>query len=341
VANWLDYPAVADFALGMPNGALAVPIGLDVAPDGRVYVAEDQGYRISIFDQDGAFLQSVGQRGAASQEGVFFERPHSIRMAPDGTLYVVDTWNYQIRRFTADWQPLGRWGSPITVGIDAPTEPTDGLWGPRDLAIDPDGNVYVADTGNKRVRVYDPNGVWLRDIGKGGSGDGQLDEPTGLAVHAGRLYVADTWNRRIAVFGLDGIWQTNIPVRAWYGEPFSRPYLTIDPERSLLYVADPEGGRILVYDLNGECVGAFGRLNTEFPALNEFAAIGGIDVDGAGNVYVVDLTRGRLLKFPPFPLTSVEPVGLGDAIGVPLDLGDEGDPALPAVTPEVSAEVEE
>ncbi len=320
IANWLDYPALEEWSSAAPEGRLNVPIGLDVAADGRVYVAEDQGFRISVFGADGKLIRTFGERGLRGQVGAFFERPHSVAVGPDGSIYVVDTWNYQIKRFNSDWQEIGVWGVPVTGGLTAPQEPLDGMWGPRDIAIDPAGNVYISDTGNKRVRVYTADGVWVRDIGRGGSGQGQLDEPTGLAIHEGRLYVADTWNRRIAVFNLDGTWVANYPVRAWYGEPASRPYLAIDPQRQIIYISDPEGGRILVTDLNGQCLGAFGRLNVELPRLNEFTAIGGIDVDEQGFVYVTDISRGRLLKFQPFPIDqSLLPAGALDAEVVPLE----------------------
>ena len=75
------------------GGALSVPVGIDVDNEGRVYVAEDQGFRISVFQNTGEFINSTGVRGVREQVGALFERPHSIRVAPDGTLYVVDTWS--------------------------------------------------------------------------------------------------------------------------------------------------------------------------------------------------------------------------------------------------------
>lgn len=299
VANWQDLSASVVFDTSAQM--LLNPVGVSVHGD-RVYVAEVGGHRISVFDRSGTFIESFGQRGTLDQIGPYFERPYSVDVAEDGTIYVVDTWNYRIRSFSPDGEAQAIWGSPLTVGINAPQEPVDGFWGPRDVALDPAGNVYVADTGNKRIRVYSPQGQWLRDIGAGGSAAGQLDEPSGLAIHPdGRLYIADTWNRRVSVFSTEGVYITNFPVRAWYEDLGNRPYIAIDAERDYLYVTDPDAGRVLVYTTSGECVGAFGRPNRDNPNSAQFNTVGGITLDSDGNVYVTDLATGRLLMFPPFP----------------------------------------
>lgn len=341
ITNWVQPPALRVFDThNVESGRLLTPIAMDVTSDGRVFVAEDAGSRISEFTTDGAFVRSFGQRGPAELAGTFFERPHSVEVAPDGSIVVVDTWNYRIRVFTPELEQIAIWGSALTVGNDAPAEPLDGFWGPRDVAIGPDNLVYIADTGNKRIRVYTLNGEWVRDIGRGGPGEGQLNEPTGLAIHSdGRLFVADTWNRRIAVFAADGTWIANYPVRAWYEEFGNRPYLALDESRGLLYVSDPDGGRVLVYSTDGQCVGAFGRLNRENPGPSEFTTIGGIDTDPEGNVYVVDLNTGRILKFAPFSLDETTmPEGEIDVVIPPLDdvLGALGEPLI--IQPEMTLE---
>jgi DNA-binding beta-propeller fold protein YncE len=255
-----------------------------------------------------------------------------VAIAPDGSLVIADTWNFQIKRMTNGGSMLSQWGQPVMIGFDVPVEPLDGFWGPRDVAVDGAGNVYVADTGNKRVRVYDLEGNWLRDIGRGGSGDGQLDEPSGLAISAdGRLYVADTWNRRVSVFALDGTPLFNFRVRGWYEDLNKRPYLAVDDARRLIYVTDPNAGRVLVYDLEGNCVGSFGQ-PTDFPVDgSQFRASAGIAVDGEGYVYVSDSDAGRVLRFEPFidfPGSASDPAR--DAM--PLD--------LMAVTAELAPETE-
>jgi uncharacterized protein (TIGR03663 family) len=299
VANWQELSASVVFDTS--TQLLLNPVGVAVSGD-RVYVAEVGANRVSVFSRNGQFIESFGQRGTTDQIGAFFERPYSVDIAEDGTIYVVDTWNYRIRSFSPEGEALATWGSPVTVGINAPEQPVDGFWGPRDVVLDSAGNVYVADTGNKRIRVYSADGQWLRDIGQGGSAAGQIDEPAGLAIHPdGRLFIADTWNRRVSVFNTDGAYVTNFPVRAWYDDLGNRPYIAVDAARDYLYVTDPDAGRVLVYNTAGECVGAFGRPNRDNPNSAQFNTIGGITVDSEGQVYVTDLASGRVLMFPPFP----------------------------------------
>jgi sugar lactone lactonase YvrE len=246
-----------------------------------------------------------------------------------------------VQVFSPEGEFITGWGQRGEYGLAATAEPTDGFWGPRSIAVDSEERVYVADTGNKRVRVYTNDGQFIRDIGSGGSAVGQLDEPTGLVISPnGILYVADTWNRRISAFTLDGqpasIFLTadgsptnNYRVRAWFDDLGNRPYLALDAQRNLLYVTDPDAGRVLVYDTRGNCVGSFGQLNRESFDASQFASVGGVVVSGEGAVYVADSGSGRILRFDPFPSA---PAGQSGVILQPQAV-------TPEVTPETSAEL--
>ncbi len=327
-ANW--QPRAASIVLNTDTFPLVRPVGLDVGPDGRVYIAEEGTHRISIFSDDGRFLEAYGVQG--SGEGAFFERPHSVAVGPDGDIFVADTWNFLIRRFDDQFREITSWGQANTAGFNAQMMPVDGFWGPRDVAVDSVGRVYVSDTGNKRIRVYESDGTFLRDIGTGGSGDGQLNEPAGIAVVGERLYVADTWNRRVAVFGLDGIYLYNFSVRGWYDELGNRPYLAVDPEREIIYVTDPDAGRILVHSLEGDCLGSFGQFGQPATDATQIGTVGGIALDDSGNVYVADLGNGRVLRFDPY-----EPVAMGavDALADEIEVSQEVE------APETTAQVVE
>jgi predicted membrane-bound mannosyltransferase/DNA-binding beta-propeller fold protein YncE len=305
-ANWQDLTAVAVL---QPAEALANPIGVAVAPDGQIFVAEEFGHRVSVFAADGQYVGQFGRQGSETASGdLQFNRPNGIAIAADGTLVLADTWNYRIQVLNANQELVTSWGQPGTFGFEAPMDPVDAFWGPRAVTIDNAGRVYVADTGNKRVRVYqlqDGVATHVMDIGSGGSGDGQLDEPSGLVLHPdGRLFVADTWNRRISVFNPDGSFAGAYRVRGWYEEQGNRPYLAIDAQRELLYVTDPDSGRVLVYTTAGDCVGSFGQAAGTTPTLGQFGITSGVAVDRDGFVYVADNRLGRVLKFAPFPYSA-------------------------------------
>ena len=82
-----------------------------------------------------------------------------------------------------------------------PNNPSDVFYGPRGIAVDANGHVYVADTGNKRIIVFDADGNYLTQFGSAGLDPGQFDEPVGVTVDAnGNVYVTDTWNQRVQTF---------------------------------------------------------------------------------------------------------------------------------------------
>jgi predicted membrane-bound mannosyltransferase/DNA-binding beta-propeller fold protein YncE len=305
-SNWQALGAVAAYTA---PSVLNHPIGVALADDGTLYVAEEFGHRVSMFNNLGAYLGSFGTEGSSSENAIAFNRPNSIKIGADGNLYIADTWNYRIQVLSPSQEFITAFGQGYTGGFESVREPVDGFWGPRDVAVSNDGLIYVADTGNKRVRAYriiDGAAVHQFDVGEGGSALGQLDEPSGLVVHPvdGRLFVADTWNRRISVFTAEGVFLDAYRVRGWYEELGNRPYLAIDVERDLLYVTDPDSGRVLVYTTGGDCVGSFGQSAGTEATMGQFGIASGVAVDSEGYVYVADSELGRVLKFEPFPPTA-------------------------------------
>jgi DNA-binding beta-propeller fold protein YncE len=189
-------------------------------------------------------------------------------------------------------------------GYFGTAETPEGFWGPRGLAVDSKGNVYVTDTGNKRVVVFNSNGEFVTQFGTTGIDPGQFDEPVGLAIDQnGLVYVADTWNARIQVFmpdasGLNFTFLKSWEVSAWYGQSLdNKPFIEVGPTGNL-YVADPEGYRVLEFDPNGQFLMGWGDYST---GPDGFGMVSGLAIDKEGRVWVSDGGNNRLLRFnlPP------------------------------------------
>jgi DNA-binding beta-propeller fold protein YncE len=299
-ASRQDLPASLQIGtLGTGPGNFDGPRDVAVAADGSIYVADTRNHRVQKFDAAGAFVLSWGSY--AGGEGVIpgpgqFNEPWGIAVGPDGSVYVADTWNHRIQKFDANGGYITSWG------IFGQAETAESFWGPRDVVVDSEGRVYVADTGNKRISVFDADGNSLNTIGFGGSDPGQFDEPVGMAVSdEGLLFVADTWNQRVQVFQRDPVsgeftYLREWPIVGWYGQSLdNKPYLAVDSS-GRVYVGDPEGYRVLVFDATGQFLATWGDFGTE---PGRFAMVNGVAVDAAGNTFVVDSGNNRVVKFPP------------------------------------------
>src|SRR5690606_23716329 len=148
--------------------------------------------------------------------------------------------------------------------------------------------------------VYQFDGDFLRQIGGGGVLEGQLEEPVGLAFGPdGNLYAADTWNQRIPAFTPEGAFVRQWPFEDWFAQANERPYLDVD-EAGSVYVTDPEGSRVVVFDSEGTFRYSFGDLPT-------VGIAGGIAVGAEGEVYVTDAETGTLRRFDIAPPAGGSP----------------------------------
>ncbi len=282
---------------GSEPGQFISPRNAAVAPDGTLYVADTGNHRIQHLAPDGSVLHmwgSFADLAAGEAEGGSFNEPWSIAVSPDGEyVYVADTWNHRVQQFTSSGAFVRMWGY---FGQD---ESSGALWGPRDVVVLNDGNVLVTDTGNKRLRLYDAQGNHLSDYGEYGFDLGQFDEPVGLAYDASReiVYVADTWNQCVQVLEYqDGrfIPQTPWEIAGWYGQSLiNKPYMSVG-QGGQLFIADPEAGRVLVYNPDGTIAYFFGGYDQT--AAN-IAVAQGVAADPNGGVWVVDSQNATVSWF--------------------------------------------
>lgn len=279
---------------GSAPGDLNTPRGIDIAPNGTIYVADSLNHRIQQFSPDGLLLNVWGNFANTLEEdapGGTFNEPWDVAIAPDGSVFVADTFNHRIQKFDSTGRFIKMWG------IFAQGDTPESFWGPRGIAIDEDGNVFVTDTGNKRVVVFDTDLNYKTQFGGGGFEPGQFDEPVGITVNSsGQIIVADTWNRRVQIFELDktGLGFTSInsfDVSAWYGQGIdNKPYLTTDFEGNI-FLTDPEIGRILKFSATGEYLQGYQDINISEDLIGYPY---GIDVDEAGNLWFSDASSNVL-----------------------------------------------
>ena len=273
------------------------PRNMEQAPDGSLYILDTGNHQVLHMTTDGQLINSWGEFGSADGGDAApgrFNEPWGIAISPEGEIFIADTWNHRIQKFDDEGNFLTTWGH------FGQRESSDAFWGPRDVVVDQNGHVYVSDTGNKRIAVFDTEGTFITEFGEVGFGDGQFDEPSGLALDIeGNLYVADTWNQRIQVFSpdVDGVAQYFInkwDVEGWYGQSLdNKPYLTVGTD-GFIYASDPELSRIIVYNPLGEVIAAWGTegidsTNLYFPT--------GISAAEDGGVWVSDTKNNRVQYF--------------------------------------------
>ena len=284
--------------MGAQPGQYNAPRGIAVAPDGTIYVADSRNNRIQHLTADGTVLQSWGGFGDVSKGAVpggLFNEPWGVAVAPDGSaVYVTDTWNYRVQKFTPDGKFIKMWG------YFGQGEKPEAFWGPRGIVVDAKGDVFVADTGNKRIVVFDSNGNGITQFGGAGLDPGEFDEPVGITLDAaGKVYVADTWNQRVQVFIPDATGKNytstlTFDINGWFGQSLdNKPFIAVD-EAGNIYVTDPEGFRVLEFTPDGKIIRGWGDTGDPTDTLG---LPNGIAIDAQGHVWVSDAGNNRIMRF--------------------------------------------
>ena len=295
---------------GPGNGAgqLSEPRGLAVDAQGNIYVADTGNQRIQVFDAQGQPKLSFGTLG--NGEGQFNE-PRGVAVDAQGNIYVADTWNARVQKFDATGKFIKSWGTGNDIGNSRSAMMTDGteagnnaaplgFYGPRGVAVDAQGNVFVADTGNKRVVVTDSEGTYLYQWGHGGNEPGAFNEPIGVALDAqGNVYVADTWNGRVQIFGRDesgkviALPKATWRVQGWQPNTYDDPFVSADASGQV-FASVPSRNQLLFATNAGEPLLRWGGAGTDFASVT---LPSGVAAGPDGMVYVVDRGNNRLLRF--------------------------------------------
>ena len=263
------------------------PWGVAVSDDGHVIVTENNGNCVTILDNEGKKVKSFGGEGGSGS--VKFSSPRGVAITPDNFILVSEE-SHRIQKISMDgdrvasvgWYARGRrqFNDPAGIAISPIT-----------------GQVYIADSGNDRIQVLNPDLTFSHSFGKKGSANGQFKEPSGIAIDSqGLVYVADYGNHRIQKFTPNGKFV------AQFGSKDSGPGhlkypcgITIDTAGTgLVYVSVKGNNRVSVFTSDGVFVSSFGSKGSN---IDQFNFPLGLRLDKKGFLYVCDFFNDRLVIY--------------------------------------------
>jgi len=174
---------------GAGAGRMRRPINITVDRDGTKFVTDTGLDQVLVFDRDQRFVRALGSTGQF--------RPTDLAIVED-RLYVVDILHHQV-------QVLDKQTGRTLQQIGKPGSGAGELFQPTNIAIGPQGDLFVVDTGNFRVQRFAVDGRYLRSYGEAGNVPGTFARPKGIAVdREGRLYVGDSAFQNVQIFDGSG-----------------------------------------------------------------------------------------------------------------------------------------
>ncbi|HTB21319.1 MAG TPA: NHL repeat-containing protein [bacterium] len=279
------------------------PRGLAFASDGDLIVVDSRNHRLAVRHTDGTLVKYVGAAFGTEGEGKGeFREPCDAAVDAAGDVFVADTFHTLDAHQGLPWGRIEKFNSAYDYLGEVSQSPSgaQGFFGPRAVAVDRQGRVWMSDTGNSRLLVFDNDLKFIRAIGTRGTGNLQFQEPFGLAADAeGNMYVADRLNFRIQVISPDFRLLRQFKVDGWESSQINQfPYLAVDNHHHWLWVSDPTKHRILRYGLQGGGRKVFDKALFG-PVSSSMELPTGVAVAADGTLYISDSGSGRILTLKP------------------------------------------
>ena len=263
--------------------------GIAVDVKGDIYVVDAENDAICVLAADGRFQREFGRSGWRAGE---FDAPAdiAINFIRDEFLYVVDAGNNRVQACNLTDELF-----KVVVGEKDSAPELSGrnkisLNSPQGIAVDRNGNLYIADTGNHRFLKINPQGKLLMSKGVFGWAAGQFQHPLDLVVDERKnIYVVDAGNHRIQKFDFSGNFLATWGEKGRQRGEFNEPRYIAKDKFDNIYIIDQGNRRIQVFDTDGNFLTLFETPDLITPM--------GIAIDKNDRVYVTDMTEGDIKVF--------------------------------------------
>ena len=255
--DYTKYAALAGKDMSLPNWSpsnrMRMYVRKDIANQLWNYGIAPAHEEIIADPYEGKEIELAADRviGIAGSEPGQLNAPRGLAAAPDGSLYVADSRNHRIQHLASDGSVVHTWG---TFGDTATDSAPPGTFNePWDVAIGPDGSVYVADTWNHRVQKFTADGEFITMWGFFGQAESPnaLWGPRSVVVDQnGNVHVTDTGNKRIVIFDENGNFRNEFGGAGLSPGQFDEPVGLALDDIGHLFVADTWNQRVQVMVAN-------------------------------------------------------------------------------------------
>jgi RHS repeat-associated protein len=221
------------------SGTLTKPEGIAVDSENHVWVADTGKNLVQEYSSTGTLIAAYGGSGELAGHISAPDGIATLTTEFEHTVYVVNRTTNNVVVFNSE----GTGFLDRTIGS---TGTGNGqLKEPRQVALDGEGNLWVADAGNSRVEEFSPEGIYRSKFGTLGSGNGELSKPWGVAFDAeGHIWVSDTGNNRLQEFSSAGSYMRQMGSVGTGEAQMKEPGELSSDSTSHLYLADTGNNRV-------------------------------------------------------------------------------------------------
>lgn len=280
-ANKGFFKRIFEFILGSEGNAVLKPYGVAVDSSGRLIVADTAYKRIHIYDLKAPGYDYIDSAGDAK-----LESPIGVAADADGNIYVTDPGARKVFAYRKNGQFLFEFDAGVkptgiavnrvdkeiyvvdtgthNVGVydlNGNRKRSFGVWGakgggefnfPVDIFIDKSGDVYVTDSMNYKIKIFDKTGRFITMFGRHGDGTGDFGRPKGVATdREGNIYVADSIFDTVQIFDRNGRFLLSFGSIGNENGSFWMPCGIFIDVNDRIYVADSYNRRIQVFEYLG------------------------------------------------------------------------------------------